>query len=250
MTILDRGSGSPILVIPSIQGRWEYLAPAIDALARSRRVITFSLGRVHHLDALADQAAAVLNDRGLHKAAVCGISFGGRVALRFAAQRPEHTSALIMVSVPGPRFRLRSSHRSLARHPLLAAPLFFAAMPGRIWAEVRAAIPDPRHRRAFVRRQLRTMVQAPLSPSAMAARALVIDGADAAADCAGVQAPTLVISGEASRDYVVPRDGSSEYGRLIAGARTVTLEGTGHLGSITRPDRFAKAVDDFLKEIE
>ena len=43
MRIIERGSGTPIVVVPGVQGRWEYFAPAIDALARSFRVVTFSL---------------------------------------------------------------------------------------------------------------------------------------------------------------------------------------------------------------
>ena len=43
MKIIDRGGGTPIVVIPGVQGRWEWMKPAIDALSRRCRVITFSL---------------------------------------------------------------------------------------------------------------------------------------------------------------------------------------------------------------
>jgi hypothetical protein len=43
MKIIDRGGGTPVVVIPGIQGRWEWMKPAIDALAQRCRVITFSL---------------------------------------------------------------------------------------------------------------------------------------------------------------------------------------------------------------
>ena len=33
MDLLDCGTGSPLIVIPGVQGRWEYVKPAIDALA-------------------------------------------------------------------------------------------------------------------------------------------------------------------------------------------------------------------------
>ena len=36
-------SGTPIVLIPGLQGRWEWMRPAVDALARRHRVITFSL---------------------------------------------------------------------------------------------------------------------------------------------------------------------------------------------------------------
>ena len=33
MDIIDRGSGPPLVLIPGLQGRWEYLRPAVDALS-------------------------------------------------------------------------------------------------------------------------------------------------------------------------------------------------------------------------
>ena len=247
MTIVERGQGDPIVVIPSLQGRWEYLAPAIDALARSHRVITFSLSAARGLDTLVAQVESALNSRRLDRATILGISFGGRVALRFAANRPERTSALVMVSVPGPHFRMKRVHKMLARYPRLFAPVFFAGMPGRLWAEASTSISDRRARHAFARLQLRTMLRAPLSPSQMGVRARLIDGVDTAADCANVSAPTLIVTGEPARDYVVPSDGTIEYARLIGGARAVTLKGTGHLGCITNPEAFAALVHDFLR---
>ena len=43
MQIVERGHGEPLVFIPGIQGRWEYQRAAIDALAVSFRVLTFSL---------------------------------------------------------------------------------------------------------------------------------------------------------------------------------------------------------------
>ncbi|MSO49750.1 MAG: hypothetical protein EXQ49_07580 [Acidobacteria bacterium] len=83
-----------------------------------------------------------LDERGLARAAICGVSFGGRVALRFAARRPERTEALVLVSAPGPGWHLKPSHRWGARHPLLAAPAFFAVMGVRLWSELAVAMGD------------------------------------------------------------------------------------------------------------
>ena len=84
----------------------------------------------------------------------------------------------------------------------------------------------------------------------MARRALLIDGIDTAVDCASVTAPTVIVSGEPALDFVVPSDGTIEYARMIAGARAVTLKGTGHLGSITKPREFAELVNAFLAEVD
>ncbi len=41
--VFEFGQGPPLVLIPGIQGRWEYLRPAIDALSRTFRVLTFPL---------------------------------------------------------------------------------------------------------------------------------------------------------------------------------------------------------------
>jgi len=55
-----------------------------------------------------------------------------------------------------------------------------------------------------------------------------------------------VVVGEHGLDRVVPSDGTRQYASLIAGARIVTMEGTGHLGSITQARGFAAIVGGFL----
>ena len=80
----------------------------------------------------------------------------------------------------------------------------------------------------------------------MAARARLIERLDMRADCARVAAPTLVVTGEAHLDHVVPAEGSTEYVKLIKGARAAILERTGHTGTMTRPDAFAEMVHRFI----
>ncbi len=84
----------------------------------------------------------------------------------------------------------------------------------------------------------------------MGVRAKVIMTADPAGDALKVSAPTLIITGEPQLDYVVPADGTAEYAQLIPGARYVRIERTGHLGYITKPERFAKIVADFVANVE
>jgi len=74
----------PLVLVPGVQGRWEYMRRTVDALSAHFRVVTFSL-RGNSIDEYADQIAGALDERQIDRAIVCGVSFGGRVALRFAA---------------------------------------------------------------------------------------------------------------------------------------------------------------------
>jgi 3-oxoadipate enol-lactonase len=260
MRVIEFGTGEPLVLVPGIQGRWEYMRPAIDALSLFFRVLTFPLcgepdsnsrpDPERGLDNYTTQVLAVLDSRRIDRAAVCGVSFGGLVALRFGACHPERTRVLVLASTPAPAWRLRRRHQVYARAPWLFGPIFLAESPWRLRAELTAALPDRRHRSTFRRQVLQTFATAPLSPVRMAARARLIDGIDMRGDCTAITAPTLVITGEPPLDHVVPVDGSSAYARLIPDARAVVLERTGHLGSITRPDAFAALVYEFVRGSE
>jgi 3-oxoadipate enol-lactonase len=245
MKIIDRGSGPPLVLIPGLQGRWEYMRPAVDALSAFFRVVTFSLG-TGDLDSYGRQVAAALDEARIDRATICGASFGGLVAVRFAARHPGRCDAVVLASTPRPRLRLRRRHEIYLRAPWIFGPLFLAESPWRLRPEIRAALPDRRARRLFSRRALGTLLSAPLSLSRMAARARLITSDDVGPDCLRITAPTLVVTGERALDHVVPVDGASEYVRLIPNARAVVLERTGHLGSITRPEAFAALVRDFV----
>ena len=244
MKIVDRGSGPPLVLIPGLQGRWEYLRPAVDALASSFRVLTFSL-EADDFDGYAAQVEQALVETGIERATICGVSFGGLVAVRFAALYPDRCGALILASTPRPMLRLRPRHQLYLRAPWVFGPIFLAESPLRLRPEICAAIPDRSARRRFTLLGLRTLFSAPLSLSRMAARAQLISTIDLGPDCERIGAPTLIVTGERGLDHVVPVEGSSEYARRIPHARAVVLERTGHLGTITRPDAFADIVRDF-----
>jgi 3-oxoadipate enol-lactonase len=246
MQIIDRGSGPPLVLVPGLQGRWEYMRPAVEALSASFRVLTFSLDGAQ-LDALVRQVTAALDETQIDRATICGVSFGGLVALRFAAHHPSRCSALVLASTPRPALQLRRRHRIYLRAPWIFGPVFLVESPWRLRPEVRVAIPDRRARRAFSLAALRTLVSAPLSLSSMASRAKLIATTNLEADCARIAAPTLVITGEAHLDHVVPVEASNLYQRLIPQARTAVLSQTGHLGSITRPREFAAIVARFVE---
>ncbi len=255
--IVERGHGAPLVLIPGVQGRWEYSRGIVESLARFYRVITFSLcdertwsgGDVScHIDVFADQVEAALDRLLIDRAIIVGVSFGGLVALRFAATRPRRATALVIISAPGPQWHLRPRHDLYARLPWVFGPVFLAESPFRLRREVMAALPERSARRRYLREQLRTIITAPVSLARMAARARLIGPYDRVADCAQVAAPTLVVQGDETLDHVTGSGGTAEYSTLICGARLVQMEGTGHLGSVTRPDDCAAIVHRFIDD--
>jgi pimeloyl-ACP methyl ester carboxylesterase len=258
LPIAEFGSGAPLIVVPGIQGRWEYVRPAVEALAAHFRVITFALAgepasglpfdEARGLDNFAEQIAAVMRERGLERAALCGISFGGLAALRFAAAAPGRVSSLVLVSTPGPGWRQARRHAVYARFPRACMPLFVGETPLRLRREIVRAIPNRRARAAFSIAQMMNLVAAPISVASLAERARILNHVDVDADCRRVSAPTLIVTGDRALDRIVPVDGTAGYARAIAGAQLVSIADTGHLGCNTRPDRFAEIVGAFLEK--
>jgi pimeloyl-ACP methyl ester carboxylesterase len=246
-----QGNGPALILLPGIQGRWEYARPTVDALAVYFRVVTFSLGArsrnerdIFH--SAVDRLASVLDTHHIDRAILCGISYGGLVATRFAAMHPERTAALVMASTPGPEWHLRPRHDVYARWPRLFGPLFLTESPFRLRAELLTALPDQADRRRFVRWQVRTILSTPVSLLRMAERARELPIPGIVTDCGRVTAPTLIVTGEPALDRVVPVEGTASYVDLIRGAKHVVLERTGHQGTITRPLVFAALVKEFV----
>jgi pimeloyl-ACP methyl ester carboxylesterase len=251
-----QGDGPTLVLIPGLQGRWEYVRPAVESLARYFRVVTFSLDEVvrtsaanfNTIDDEAERIVSALDARRIDRAIVCGISYGGVVAIRFAAVHAERTAALVVASAPGQGWHLRPHHHFYARWPRIFGPLFLAETPFRLRPELAATFPARADRLRFARWQIATVVAAPLSLTRMAARARTLHTHDIVADCQRVTAPTLIVTGEPALDRVVPVESTAGYARLIQGARTCVLERTGHLGTITRPSIFADMVNEFASK--
>jgi pimeloyl-ACP methyl ester carboxylesterase len=254
--MMDEGTGPPVIVIPGIQGRWEWMVPALRELRRTCRAISYSLcgdtgsglerdpalGFENYLR----QLDLVYERTGVSRAALCGVSYGGFIAFRYAATRPERVSALVLVSAPAPDWQPSPRQQRFLASPRLRAPLFMVSAPARLWAEVRSAIPSWGARVYFAITYGARVLSAPLVPSSAAARIADQQAVDFSGDGGRVRAPTLVVTGEDSLDLVVPPSVSRWYLSLIPGARYKKLDGTGHIGMITQPARFAHIVSDFV----
>jgi pimeloyl-ACP methyl ester carboxylesterase len=258
LQIVELGHGAPLVFIPGLQGRWEYARITVNALARHFRVITASLcdepsacatvDRARGMDAYGDHFIAMMDAAGVKRAALCGLSFGGLVALSVASRFPERVESLVLASTPGPGFHLRRRHEIYAKLPWIFGPVFLIETPFRASREIRRALPKARDRRGFIWSVLMTGLRSRLSPARMAARARLIGGYDIATACARVTAPTLIVTGEPGLDFVVKTDTTRQYTTLIAGSTHIVLEDTGHQGTLTRPNAFAEIVKRFAEK--
>jgi len=106
--MIDRGKGTPIVLIPGLQGRWEWMRSAVDALAKHHRVISFSLCDERTspfpcqpekaFENYLDQVDLALDRARIDKAVIAGVSYGGLIAAEYAARRPQRVQGLVLVN--------------------------------------------------------------------------------------------------------------------------------------------------------
>ena len=253
--MFDQGSGPPVVVVPGLQGRWEWARPALSRLAASCRTISYSLSgdfgsgrtvrRDPGFDAYVRQLDEVFHTAGVTRGVLCGVSFGGFVAVRYAALRPERVSALILASAPGPGWCPTPQQSAWIARPWWSAPAFVLSSPLRLWPEISAAFPAVGNRLGFLVRQGLRCAAAPMIPPLMASRIRTATGMDFETDCRRITVPTLIVTGEEGLDRVVPVQSTRVYASLIPGAEYRKMPHTGHMGLLTQPSAFAELVSGF-----
>ncbi len=256
--IIDKGTGTPIVLIPGLQGRWEWMRPTVDALAKHHRVITFSLcdertsqfpcdpekGFENYLE----QVDLALDRVGVEDAVIAGVSYGGLIASEFASRRPQRVAGLVLASALHKTWQPDPRQQRYLNAPLLMSPWFVATAPSRLHAEIAAALPNLAARLRFSAWHGARAVLSPTTPSRMARR-IAWAKSHHFASPHSVKAPALVVTGEPVLDRVLPVDVTRRYLDDLDSARHIVLEHTGHLGSVTRPGEFAEVLGRFVDAV-
>ncbi|MBM7866476.1 alpha/beta fold hydrolase [Heliobacterium gestii] len=127
------GQGDPIVFIPGIavsHGMW---APQVETFARTNRVILYDVrgtgrsGSMAWSTRLADHArdlASLLRFLQIDRAVICGVSFGGVIAQRFALDFPYSCRALVLVDTFSELDPRDGEEAALILMTWLASPLF------------------------------------------------------------------------------------------------------------------------------
>lgn len=254
--MFDQGTGPPLIVVPGIQGRWQWFGPGLRELSRYCRTVSYTLSgdfgsgrkydRALGFENYLRQLDEVFERAGVEQAALCGISYGGFIAVRYAATRPGRVSAIVLASSPGPGWTPTEQQRRYLAHPVLSAPAFLASSPARLFPEIYAAYDSWPDRIRFSVAHASRALWYPMYPPLMAERVAVQQAMNFEPDCCALRVPALVISGEEHLDRIVPVRMTRRYTELIPGARYEQIAGTGHLGVVTHPRRFAGLVGGFV----
>jgi pimeloyl-ACP methyl ester carboxylesterase len=189
----------------------------------------------------------VLDALGIERAVVCGVSFGGAVAIDTAIAAPERVAALIAVAT-GPFGRERDAalvaEMEAADQAADDGDLERALeLELRIWVDGPQRAPDELD--AALRERARAMNRAAWN-AGMGGEPEVLEPL-AVARLGEITAPTLVIDGEL--DQAATHAGCRQVADEVPNARLVVMPGVAHLPPLEQPEAFTGHVADFLARV-
>jgi pimeloyl-ACP methyl ester carboxylesterase len=259
----DVGRGAPLVLLhpfPFSRAVWGEVVPA---LAASRRVIAVDArgfgdsalraqggaSAAYALTDLADDLAALLDELGVSRAALLGMSMGGYTALAFAARHGARLAALVLADTRAaadtPEARAKRDEALATIHGR-GADAYLDGSLGRMLSTGAAPALHARVRAGAVSR----------ADALVAAVEALRDRPDRTAELPAIACPTLLVCG--ADDQITPAAEmrrmsetiGSGVGKGTSGrARYVELAGAGHLSHVEAPQPFTEAVNGFLAEV-
>jgi pimeloyl-ACP methyl ester carboxylesterase len=243
------GSGPPIVLVPGLAGGIDLLSPLANCLAKNFRVITyqlrgeddcFALRQPFQLSDLVTDLAEFIDWQCLESPTVFGVSFGGVLALEYAARYGHRLDRLIVQGV-GARFEhnlLQAvAGTVLNRFPLPADNPFINQFFNLLFGgrQKRNALFH------FVTSQCWQTDQ-----SVMAHRMRLVESFDVSSRLHRIRVPSLILAGE--KDVLVPPRSLAVLRDGIDDSQYLPLPKCGHLAFVTHPELVAAKVCEFLAD--
>jgi len=248
----DTGMGPPILMVhgyPFNRSLWD---EQVEALSSRHRVIAPDLRGFGESDAtpgtatmnlMARDLALLLNHLGIVRAAVCGLSMGGYVALALYKQLPSRVRALVLADTraqadteEGKQSRFQQAEKALSEG---MAGIADAMLPKLLTPETVSKHPE-------VVKRVRDMMLKTKPEGAAAALRGMAERDDQTELLAKITVPALILVG--AEDAITPVADSEKMHAAIAGSHLVVLENAGHVSNTERTEQFNDALLSFLRE--
>jgi pimeloyl-ACP methyl ester carboxylesterase len=192
------------------------------------------------MDSYADQVKAVIDDLGVDKVVLAGLSMGGYIAFAFLRKYPDAVSALVLADTraeadPPEGKEKRSTQQELVRNEGTAG--LIETLSGALLSEsTRSDKPD-------VVDRAKELMKNPDAGFIGALEAMK-NRPDSSDELTKINVPTLVIVGE--NDGVTPPDAARKIHEHVGGSRLVVIPGAGHISNLEAPDQFNGALAEFL----
>lgn len=206
-------------------------------------------GAPQTMDAQVADLEAVRQALGLAKVALVGDSYGGLLAMAYAAAHPEHVAKLVLSDSPGPSWKsivhllpevFPDIEEQNDKEEQSLGPASDAAARAGLRNHFRMIFYSPEKRDAYMSH----MGDLGYEPAVAEAVAKATTDLDLTTKLAGFQFPALVITGR--YDMNVAPLTAWRLAHAIPGAKLVFFEHSGHLPSYEEPEKYVTVLEDFL----
>jgi proline iminopeptidase len=266
------GRGDPIVVVHGGPGMdHNYLLPGMKGLADSHRVIFYDQRGVGRTQGVVDSSTvsfdrflsdidAVGDSLRLGRFVLLGHSFGGLLAMRYAARHPERLRALIIMNTSEPGHKYAAASRPILRKKqtpedsaefmrIIQSDAFkqrdSSAVNPMLRIFFRASFADPSlASKLDVHEDQRTSHN--MVPVAMLVMGPLGPNFDLWPEVATIRVPTLIVHGA---EDLVPLDMPRELASTIPGAQLAVIQGAGHFPYIEKPAETFAAINQFLARV-
>ncbi len=230
-----------VVLLSSLGATFEMWEPQVPRLAGFCRVLRLdhrghggspAPAGPYTIGDLGRDVVGALDSLGVERAAFCGISLGGMVAMWVAAHHPERTTSLVLACTapqlgPADAWVERAARARTTGTGALLDGLYERWFP----AEVRKERPE-------LRAEVASMVTS-TDDEGYASCCEAIATMDLRPDLPRIQAPALVIAG--AEDPVTPPATELALAQAL-GAGLVVLPGAGHVANLAATEEFTEAV--------
>lgn len=247
------GSGAPILlghslldstemwnrIVPRLSERFELINIDVRGHGHSTSYSSFDLYD------LADDWLAIMDEEGIDRALLCGLSMGGMTAMRVALRAPERVAGLILLDTTADEeTRLnRIQYRLMVE---IVVRLGYLSPIVKI-IEKKFFSPETLQKRPHLVEEFTDRLAAQEPKQLYPAVRAVIERASILQLLGSIEVPTLIIVGE--DDLSTPPGCSVRMDRAFPSSRLEILPSTGHLSVVESPDTIAHLIETFCDEI-
>ena len=259
---LDEGAGERAVVFvhgfPFQSSMWEPQIPVV--IEAGRRAVAPDLpgfGRsavpaertAYSIDGYADLVAALVDELGLGRVVLVGLSMGGYIALAVARRHPEVLAGLVLADTradpDSPEGRqTRSDQQALVEERNDVTPLVDGLLT-RVLAPAPSGGGGPRH--AEVGAMLGDMMRSTVPAGWIGALEAMKQRRDQTDLLPRIAVPTLVVVGEG--DAIAPVDVAEAMAKAIPDVRFEIVPGAGHVANLENPDVFNRVFSEYLSSL-
>jgi pimeloyl-ACP methyl ester carboxylesterase len=192
------------------------------------------------MDLAASSAIRAMDEAGLERAVVCGLSMGGYVALELWRRSRERIAGFVFADTKAgaDTEEAAANRRALAERLRTEGAGFFADGPPGLLSD---------HASDETRARVRALIADQPAEAIAAASLGMAQRPDSTSDLNGIDVPTLVVTG--ADDTLIPSHVTSEMAERIPGAELAVIERAGHLVNLERPDEFGGLLDAHLRRV-